>query len=243
MLKALLAAVAASTLVLAPQAHADITMTVQRICSESATGFIPMTVIASPQLACGDPNYWGHAGRVPGLFIAAPASISRVMDRIHPGSYPVDPANPRSDWVVQPGPPNMPAPAPMIACDESTGAAIPGHPFSEEAAGIDGDAGGLDTEDLAGPRRAEGSISTRRIPTTRNTPNRSSGNWCRVSSKKDPRALVSAHDRFGGENYELPIGRLMGRVHPGEPLNPCVVVEKYVYLCRRSRDLRSVIAR
>jgi hypothetical protein len=117
-IKLLLAAVAASALVVAPQAHADPTMTVGQICAESAPGYIPMTVVAAPELSCGDPNYWRSTGTVPGLFIAPPPSISRVMDRIHPGSYPVDPANPWSDWVVQPGPPRAQVRAPEVACDE-----------------------------------------------------------------------------------------------------------------------------
>ncbi|EHB48676.1 hypothetical protein MycrhDRAFT_5517 [Mycolicibacterium rhodesiae JS60] len=121
-------AAAAAALTLAPVANADTTVTVQQICSEAGKNLVPMTVVASPELTCGDPAYWNKTGTVPGLFIAPPPPLSRTIGRLHQGSYPVDPANPWSDWVVpagsQPAPP--PAPQPMVACDRINGAIVCG---------------------------------------------------------------------------------------------------------------------
>jgi len=111
-------AVAAGTLVLSPAAHADTTLTVQQICSEAGGNLVPMTVIASPELSCGDPAYWASTGTVPGLFISAPPSISRTVQRLHQGAYSTDPVNPWADWIVPAGSqPAAPYVDPQIACD------------------------------------------------------------------------------------------------------------------------------
>jgi hypothetical protein len=116
---AVAAACVAMTVGLAPVAQADTTVTVQQICSEAGQGLVPMTVVAAPELACGDPAYWASTGTAPGLFIAPPPPISNTMARLHQGSYSTDPGNPWADWVIpagsQPAPP--PENKPMICCD------------------------------------------------------------------------------------------------------------------------------
>jgi hypothetical protein len=75
-------------------AHADTTVTVQQICAEDGANLVPLTVVAASELSFGDPAYWNSTGTVPGLFIAAPPSISRVMARMYEGSFSIDPSNP-----------------------------------------------------------------------------------------------------------------------------------------------------
>lgn len=105
--------ISASVLALAPSAQADTTLTGQQICSE-AGNLAPMTVVASPELTCGDPAYWQSTGTVPGLFIAAPPPLSKTATGLHQGAYSTDAANPWADWVVpagsQPAPPKGPEP-------------------------------------------------------------------------------------------------------------------------------------
>lgn len=96
----LLLSIASIVLAVAPSAHASVTVNIAQICAEDAPQLIPMIVFAAPYLTCGDPSYWRSTGTVPGLFIAAPPSIHRVMARLHPEAYPVDPVNPWSDWVI-----------------------------------------------------------------------------------------------------------------------------------------------
>ncbi|MFC7672122.1 hypothetical protein ACFQWH_03520 [Mycolicibacterium sp. GCM10028919] len=111
-------ALATGAFAFAPVAHADTTLTVQQICSEAGPNLVPMTVVASPELGCGDPAYWASTGTMPGLFIAAPPSVSRTITRLHQGSFSTDPANPWADWIVPAGsrlaPPYV---DPQIACD------------------------------------------------------------------------------------------------------------------------------
>ena len=67
-----------------------------------------MPIFASLDLTCGDPAYWRKTGTVPGLFIAAPPSIPRIMAELRPGSHSTDPANAWADWVIPDG--SQPAP-------------------------------------------------------------------------------------------------------------------------------------
>lgn len=115
MLKLMAAAMpAAALLALAPVAHADYTWTVHQICSEHGQNLVPMPIFASPEVTCADPAYWRATGTVPGLFIAAPQSIPRIMAQLRPGSYSTNPGNGWADWVIpdgsQPAPPKGPEP-------------------------------------------------------------------------------------------------------------------------------------
>lgn len=112
------AAVVVAAVGISPVARADTTVTVQQICDEVGPGLVPMTVVSSPELTCGDPGYWAKTGTVPGLFIAPPPPISKTMARLHQGSFSTDPANPWADWVIPEGSqPAPPTPDPQIACD------------------------------------------------------------------------------------------------------------------------------
>lgn len=107
-------AIVVAAVALASPAHADSTATVQQICAEAGAGLVPMVVAASAELTCGDPAYWRRTGTIPGLFISAPPPLSQTATRLHQGAYPVDTANPWSDWVIptgsEPAPPTGPAP-------------------------------------------------------------------------------------------------------------------------------------
>ena len=112
------AAFIGAALALAPTAQADTTLTVQQICSEAGANLVPMPVVASPELSCGDPAYWASTGTAPGLFIAPPPSISRTVTRLHQGAFSTNPADPWANWIVPAG--SQPAPPPVdpkIACD------------------------------------------------------------------------------------------------------------------------------
>ncbi|WP_396908016.1 hypothetical protein [Mycolicibacterium sp.] len=107
---------------LAPGAHADYTWTVQQICDNKSPGTVAMPIIGSPDITCAQP------GSTPGLFIAAPMSIPRIMGEFRPGSYSTDPANVWADWIVPAG--SQPKPAPKIAspgnigCDRINGVVV-----------------------------------------------------------------------------------------------------------------------
>lgn len=116
------------SIVMAPLAHGDSSVTVQQICSEAGSNLVPMIVVASPELACADPVYWAKTGTVPGLFIAPPPAISNTMSRLHQGAYSTDPLNPWADWIIPTGsqPAPAPGPDPMVACDRINGQIVCG---------------------------------------------------------------------------------------------------------------------
>lgn len=105
---------AIALLALAPIAHADNSWTVQQICDAKGPNLVAMQIFASPEVTCADPAYWAKTGTVPGLFIAAPPSIPRIMELLRPGSYSTDPGNGWADWMIpdgsQPAPPRGPEP-------------------------------------------------------------------------------------------------------------------------------------
>lgn len=88
------ACAACTAIGLAPVAHADYTWTVQQICDNKSPGTVAMPIIGSPDITCAKP------GSTPGLFIAAPMSIPRIMGEFRPGSFSTDPANVWADWIV-----------------------------------------------------------------------------------------------------------------------------------------------
>lgn len=121
------AAVATTPLMLAPPAHADYTWTVFDICNANSAGTVPMPIFASPEITCGDPEYWANSGTVPGLYISAGRNIPRIMAELRPGSYSTDPANRWADWVVPEG--SQPKPKPkdeFVACDRINGRIVCG---------------------------------------------------------------------------------------------------------------------
>lgn len=106
---AVLVTATVAALAVAPTAHADVTWTVQQICATKSPGTVPMTIVGSPEITCAKPE------SLPGLFIAAPMTIPRIMADFRPGSYSTDPANVWADWVIPDGSvpvarPSMPAP-------------------------------------------------------------------------------------------------------------------------------------
>lgn len=98
----------AALFVLAPFAHADYTWTVQQICDADGPNLVATPIFASPEITCADPEYWRRAGTIPGLFIAAPPTIPRIMERLRPGSYSTDAGDAWADWVIPDG--SVPAP-------------------------------------------------------------------------------------------------------------------------------------
>jgi len=89
------ATAAACGLLMMPMAHADTTMTAAEICSRVAPGTGPKINPFSGNASCTN-------APVPGLFMAAP-SVKGWMADNYVGSYPVDPSNPFSDWVIPDG--------------------------------------------------------------------------------------------------------------------------------------------
>lgn len=90
------AAIASGTLIVAPTARADTTMTAAEICSQAAPGTALKLDPFSQRAVCSN-------ALVPGLFMTSPAAVASWMDRNFVGSYPIDPNNPFSDWVVPAG--------------------------------------------------------------------------------------------------------------------------------------------
>jgi hypothetical protein len=82
-----------ATLVLAPIAHADRTVTATQACAEAIPGSIPVQLTF--ELSCQDPDVWKRQGTLPGT-----EAMPALMARVFPGSYRVNPANRWSDWVI-----------------------------------------------------------------------------------------------------------------------------------------------
>ena len=88
-----LAGTALVSLVLAPIAHADRTVTAKEACAEAIPGSIPVQLTF--ELSCQNPDVWRRQGTVPGT-----EPMPALMARVFPGSYRVNPANRWSDWVI-----------------------------------------------------------------------------------------------------------------------------------------------
>lgn len=105
MIRSFITAVAAATLALvstAPVTHADTTMTATEICDHVAPGTPPKVNPFTHSTACSN-------ALVPGLFMAAP-TIQNWMAANYVGSYPADPNNPLSDWIIPDGAGKAPPP-------------------------------------------------------------------------------------------------------------------------------------
>jgi len=104
-----LAAATAAALTLTPTtptAHADTTMTAAEICNRVSPGSPPKINPFTHSTACSN-------ALVPGLFMSAPTVQGWMADN-YVGSYPVDPGNPFSDWVIPDGAGKAPPPDPSF---------------------------------------------------------------------------------------------------------------------------------
>jgi hypothetical protein len=81
---------------LAPTVHADTTMTAADICNAVKPGYVPVIPVAQNFGACA------ASPAMAGVFYM-PTTIKGWMDGHRHGSYPVDPGNPFSDWIVPAG--------------------------------------------------------------------------------------------------------------------------------------------
>ncbi|KAA0077242.1 hypothetical protein CIW52_32190 [Mycolicibacterium sp. P9-64] len=107
----LLTASAALALPLAPTAHADTTINAVDICHQVNPNYIPVFNPFQNAGSCAD-----NPAAV-GLFYT-PTPISGFMHGRYNGSFPVDPGNPFSDWIIPEGARPAPPP-PLIACDRT----------------------------------------------------------------------------------------------------------------------------
>jgi hypothetical protein len=85
-------ALVGATLVLAPIAHADRTVSAVQACSEVLPGSRPRQLTLPIELTCLDP-----------AVVATPLgaeTLPMAMARVCPGSYRVNPADRWSDWVI-----------------------------------------------------------------------------------------------------------------------------------------------
>lgn len=97
MLRYIAATTLGASLLLAPVAHADQTITAAAICDQMTPGLVPMMAPLQPFAICAPPGTM-----LPG-FMGTIRPIYSYMDNRYQGSYQVNAADPFSDWIIPTG--------------------------------------------------------------------------------------------------------------------------------------------
>ena len=97
MLKSIATATMATALLLAPVAHADQTISAAAICDQMTPGWVPMMAPLQPLAICAPAGTF-----LPG-FMGTIHPINQYMGQKFQGSYPVNGADPFSDWIIPAG--------------------------------------------------------------------------------------------------------------------------------------------